>query len=550
MKKKLCCLLAFLLIGCSSTPKQPEKIITYAAAQYCLDDDCKEKIKMEYDARDFQTIIDYIDALPVGVNPAYANQESARLVLHDEQGMQYTWVEKIETTPSEKIYWLKALNDNGAIRLQSRSFTEFLQTLKGQELPTKANLGYVWQDDFMAVSYSDYYFRDQVENEKMRDVLSLLFYIDDEFDDVNDIQNTPRLLTGLANNIEKKMKNHMLYSHAEEYSNHLITSAEAFELSELETKAYELLNNYSLPNLESEMLGVTIENSYYYDKEHRQVIRHYQNTASSLLYDWVLLPLKIEENRIRVVKVPVKNRMYMGASTIENIIPIIDNAVVRLTSNYRDLYAQIVEHLDQFDIMDVGLDEFQRLKSMHYVHHAKTSEKLYPLQSNAFILNEEGGNSIYTLQSLSPSAEYYNNVMRTINYSIIHSVLKENDRFIMIEVSYGYKNDMEKMNFLFDKLDGQLLSDGLLSERYYENQLGKRIDEKMVKQNLPVCALRYEENMNVSECYVQPLIEDKADPYVIQFVKSSFEMNEKSELYYPVLIREYGTYSRILEMIP
>lgn len=549
MKKKLCCLFAFLLFGCSAAPKQSENTITYAAAQYCLDDDCKEIIKMEYDANSIQTIMNYIDDLPASVNAAHTDRESARLVLQDEQGIQYTWVETAEVTPSEKIYWLKGLNDNHAVRLQSRSFTEFLQTLKGQELPVKADLGYTWLEDFVAVSYSGFYYRDHVENEKLSDVLSLLFYIDEEFDDVNDIQDTPRLLTGLANKIEKKVKNYMLYEQAEEYSNHLITSAEAFELNELETKAYELLNNFSLPNLESEMLGVTIENSYYYDKEHQQVIRHYQNT-SSLLYDWVLLPLKIEEDRIRVVKVPVKNHMYRGASTIENIIPIIDNAVVRLTSNYRDLYSQIVEHLEQFDIMDVGLDEFHRLKSMHYVHNAEMSEKLYPLQSSDFILNEDGGNSIYTLQSLSPSAEYYNNVMRTINYSIIHSVLKENEGFIMIEVSFGYKNDMEKMNFLFDKLDGQLLSDGLLSERYYENQLGKRIDEKMAKQNLPVCALQYEENMNVSECYVQPLIEDKADPYAIQLAKSSFEMNEKSELYYPVLIREYGTYSRTLEMIP
>lgn len=549
MKKKLCCLLTFLLFGCSSVPKESESMITYAAAQYCLDDDCKEKVKMEYDADVIETIMDYIDDLPASVNAAYTNRELARLILHDEKGMQYTWVEMVEVTPSEEIYWLKALNDDCAIRLQSRSLTEFLKTLKGQELPTKANLGYTWQDDFVAVSYSDFYYREQVENEKLRNVLSLLFYIDDEFDDVNDIQNTSRLLTGLANQIEKGL-NYTLNEHAEEYGNHLLTSAEAYDQIELENKAYELLNNYSLPNLESGMLGTVFENSYYYDRDRQQVIRHYLGTQFSLLSDWVLLPLKIEENQIRVVKVPVKNRMYRGASTIENIIPVIDNTMVHLTSNYRDLYAQIVEHLDQFDILDVELDEFHRLKSMHYVHNADISEKLYPIQNSDFILNEDGGNSIYTLQSLSPSAEYYNNVMRTINYSNIHSVLKENNQFIMIEVSFGYPNDIEKMNFLFDKLDGQLLSDGLLSERYYENELGKRIDEQMVKQNLPVCSLLYEENMNVPECYVQPLIEDKADPYAIQLVRSSFEMNEKNELYYPVLVREYGTYSRTLEINP
>lgn len=550
MKKKLCCLFVFLLFGCSAAPKQSENTITYAAAQYCLDDDCKEIIKMEYDADSIQMIMNYIDDLPASVNAAHTDHESARLVLQDEQGIQYTWVETAEVTPSERIYWLKGLNDNHAVRLQSRSLTEFLQTLKGQELPVNADLGYTWLEDFVAVSYSGYYYRDHVENEKLSDVLSLLFYIDEEFDDVNDIQDTPRLLTGLANQIEQGL-NYTLDQQAEEYDNYLITSAEAYDQTELENKADELLNNYSLPSLKSGMLGTVIENSYYYDQDRQQVIRHYQDLQLSLLSDWLLLLLKIEENQLQVVKVPVKNRIYNGTSTIANSMPVIDNAVVHLTSNYRDLYSQVVEHLDQFDILDVELDEFHRLKSMHYVHHADMNEKLYPIQNSDFILNKnEENNSVYTLQSLSSSAEYYNNVMRTLNYSIIRSVLKENEQFILIEVSYGYQNNMKTMNFLFDKQDGQLLSDGLLSERYYENKLGERINEQMAKQNIPVCSLLYEENKHVSECYVQPLINDKTDPYAIEYAGSNFKINEKNELYYPVLVREYGTYSRTLEINP
>ena len=89
MKKQLCWILAVLLCGCSPVSETDENKanIVYAAAEYCADDECSEKVRVKYNDSEIKKLEAYLDALPVMSDAKQSGNIIAKLVMQDDEGM-------------------------------------------------------------------------------------------------------------------------------------------------------------------------------------------------------------------------------------------------------------------------------------------------------------------------------------------------------------------------------------------------------------------------------------------------------------------------------
>ncbi len=559
MKKQLCCILTVLLCGCSpvsETDENKSKIV-YAAAEYCADDECSEKIRVKYNDSEIKKLEAYLDALPVMSDAKHSGNTIAKLVLQDDEGLQYTITEDSQIEPSGISYYLNDLNQERSLPVSKEpSLLKQLRTLAGELLAGDETLGYEMRDDFFVVSYSDRYItrtapggQPYFEENVLRGdpVYSLLFFIDESFTEYAQIKDQKRLLTGLLNQLEfadNYTPNIMPYGDS------LLYSAESIGSDLVLNKGNELISGFTLPQLTTSMLGVSGYAHYYYDQGSNQYMKQIaKDIMPASFLDTLLVPIQIHENHVRLAKVKVQNFMFSHANYIQSFQPIIEDVPAWLLFDYEALFDTVVNHLDKFTIYDVELDDQQRLKSVEIIRQSPTHDEL-SVQASDFILNENGDNSIYTYQSISEAARVYNAVMGSLNYQIIQSAFVDGESFIEIRLRYGYENQVAEKHILIDKSDGSVLDDGLFNERYFKGQLAIRLEKQLADQNIEACALAYEDNLDTARCYVKPIIADTYDPYQNNLVFSSFALDEEGKLYLPIMIREYGAFAETIKLYP
>ena len=123
MKKQLCWILAVLLCGCSTGLKTDENKanIVYAAAEYCADDECTEKVRVKYNDSEIKKLEAYLDALPVMSDAKQSGNIIAKLVMQDDEGMQYTITEDSRTKPDGIGYYLNDLSQERSLPVSRRT---------------------------------------------------------------------------------------------------------------------------------------------------------------------------------------------------------------------------------------------------------------------------------------------------------------------------------------------------------------------------------------------------------------------------------------------
>lgn len=559
MKKQLCWILAVLLCGCSTGLKTDENKanIVYAAAEYCADDECSEKVRVKYNDSEIKKLEAYLDALPVMSDAKQSGNIIAKLVMQDDEGMQYTITEDSRTEPDGISYYLNDLSQERSLPVSKEpSLLKQLRALAGELLAKDETLGYELKDDYFVVSYSDQYVtrtapggQPYFEENVLRGdpVYFLLFFIDESFTEYTQIKDQRRLLTGLLNQLEFADN---YTPDIMPYGDSLLYSAESIGSDLVLNKGNELISGFTLPPLTTSMLGVSGYAHYYYDQGSNQYLKQIaKDTMPASILDTLFVPIQIEGNHVRLAKVKVQNFMFSHANYIQSFQPIIEGVPVQLLFNYESLFDTVVNHLDKLAIYDVELDDQQRLKSVEIIRQSPAHDEL-PIQASDFILNENGDNSIYTYRSISETARVYNAIMGSLNYQIIQSALVEGESFIEIRLRYGYENQVSEKHILIDKSDGSILDDGLLNERYFKGQLTSQLEKQLEDQNIEACALAYADNLNTARCYVKPIIADTYDPNQHHLVFSSFALDEQGKLYLPIMIREYGAAAQPIKLYP
>lgn len=556
MKKTMNLMLALLLCGCTPVTKSIDHDIVYAGAEYCPDDVCREKVQVKYSEDEITKVISYIDSLPEA-SPSYnEGKERAKLVLIDNQGLQYTFTEECFDSSEGTVYFINDVMKNTThIVDEDERLIRLIKSLKGKALQENESLGYSVGEDFFVVSYSGYLISENDRNSYLRNrytgepAFSMLFYIDESFTDTSQIKNQKRLLTGVLSQIE------FPYHYEPDVAivgDSLLYSAIGIDEASVLNKGNELISNFNLPQLSASMLGVSGFSKYYYDDTLKQFIKQKDQNYPinyTQFTDMIFMPVYVDGQHMRLVKVRVHNTNYTGYPNIQSAKPVVEGANYRTYYDYGDLFNGIVNHLDQFDLYDVEVDEQNRIKAVEIIQRAKHEEGEF-IQSSDFILNANDTNSIYTYRSISEQASIYNAFMRNINSQIIKTELRENEDYISMTITVGYSRYLRKVQILIDKKDGVILDDGMLNERYFDNQLEARILRQLVDQKIEACALDYEDNVNTPKCYVKPMIADVYDPNQVVLSFSSFKLNDSGQLVLPIIIREYGGYSGVLEIVP
>lgn len=556
MRKIVKLMLALLLCGCTPVSERIDHDIVYAGAEYCADNECSEKVQVKYSEDEITKAVSYIDSLPEASATYDQGEESVRLVLIDSLGLQYTFTEEMVNSSEGIVYLINDVMKNTThIVNENERLMHLIKSLKGESLQEDEALGYSLDEDFFVVSYSGQLISENNRNSYLKNryagepAFSMLFYIDESFTDSSQIKDQKRLLTGVINQIE------FPYQYEPDvavYDDRLLYSASGIDETSVLNKGRELINNFDLPQITASMLGVSGFSKYYYDDKNKQFImqkdRNYPINYTQFT-DMILMPVYINGQHMRLVKVRVHNKNYTGYPNIQSAKPVVEGAYYRSYYDYGDLFNGIVNHLDQFDLYDVEVDEQNRIKAVEIIQRAKQDEEEV-IQGSDFILNVNDTNSIYTYRSISEQALIYNDFIRNANNQLFKTDLRENEDFICMTITVGYSNNFRKQNILIDKKNGFILDDGMLNERYFDNQLEARILKQLADQNIEACALAYEDNVNTPKCYVKPMIADVYDPNHLVMSFSSFKLNDSGELVLPVFIREYGGYSGILEIIP
>lgn len=556
MKKIMSVMLALLLCGCTPVTESKEHEFVYAAAEYCFDDECSRKVKVKYNEDEISEIASYIDSLPEISKPLDKGEEKVKLVLIDSQGLQYTFTEEVAHSSEGTVYFINDVMKNTTYTINEKDrLTHVIDSLKGETLPESEALGYSVGEDFFVVSYSGYLISENDGNDYLRNryagepAFSMLFYIDESFADASQIKDQKRLLTGVMNQLEFP---YHYEPDAEEYEDKLLYSASGIDETSVLNKGRELINNFDLPQLSSSMLGVSGFSKYYYDNEQRLFIKQI-NQNHPVKYtqftDMILMPVYIDGLHMRLVKVRVHNTNYTAVPNIQSAKPVAEGTYYKPYYDYGDLFNDIVNHLDQFDLYDVEVDEQQRIKAVEIKQRAKQNEG-EGIDGSDFILNVNDTNSIYTYRSIEEQASIYNSFMRNVNSDVFETDLSENQDFISMTITVGDTKNFQQKHILIDKKDGFILDDGMLNERYFDGQLEAKILKQLANQNLEACALAYEDNLSTPKCYVKPMIADVYDPNHLVMSFSSFIINDEGQLVLPVFIREYGGYSGIIEIIP
>lgn len=556
MKKTMSLMLALLLCGCTPVSERIDHDIVYAGAEYCVDDECSEKVQVKYAEDEITKAVSYIDSLPEASATYDQGEESVRLVLIDSLGLQYTFTEEMVNSSEGIVYLINDVMKNTThIVNENERLMHLIKSLKGESLQEDETLGYSLNEDFFVVSYSGQLISENNRNSYLKNryagepAFSMLFYIDESFTDSSQIKDQKRLLTGVINQIE------IPYQYEPDvavYDDRLLYSASGIDETAVLNKGRELINNFDLPQLTASMLGVSGFSKYYYDDTNKQFIkqedRNYPINYTQFT-DMILMPVYINGQHMRLVKVKVHNKNYTGYPNIQSAKPVVEGAYYRTYYDYGDLFNGIVNHLDQFDLYDVEIDEQNRIKAVEIIQRAKQDEGEV-IQGSDFILNVNDSNSIYTYRSISEQASIYNDFIRNTNSQLFKTDFHENEDFISMTITVGYTNNFQQQHILIDKKDGFMLDDGMLNERYFNEQLEARILKQLADQNIEACALAYEDNVNKPKCYVKPTIADVYDPNHLVMSFSSFIVNDEGQLVLPLLIREYGGFSGILEIIP
>ncbi len=389
----------------------------------------------------------------------------------------------------------------------------------------------------------------------------MLFYIDQDFENVSEIEDQTALLAGLAD-IYELQEAEKIYGYGVNYTiwnDYLIEMQRTLPVAKIEKHAQKILTGYELPVLDSQMLFENLDKRYLYDHKQAQVIvSDLMTELGRNSMDIYLVPLRMDEQSIRLARVPVRLTywenyydMVRAASIVLN-----DGTLLPESYDYYSLFERVTEVQDQLELFDVSLNEKGQISAVKKVNNPKEADKQNSLSNDQFMLTENGTNSLYTLRDTDQTAWIFNSQMQTLstmssnysNYAQLHSSLSENEQWIVIEV----ENNIGKWRWLFDKQSGELLSDGLLNERYFNGQLTEIIAKNASDAGYPACPVVYEENLTVEKCAVYPYVVDYGAKELLAATPTMFTISENGQLQITLNTRRYGGLAEplVLELEP
>lgn len=543
MKQILLTLLCFLLAGCTtqggSEEKKPE--IVYIAAQYCADDECYDRRKIQIDVNQLDVIRTYLDQLPEIYKSNFRQYETAKLVMIDENGYQHVLSELVESDPSGNNYTLNYQGNRLSWDTDEKHrLTEFLRGLEGQLLSEDEPIGYEIPASFHIISHQGYRYGDRPTSAPTNECsgYNLLFYINESFTDVAQIKDQNLLLSGIVSEMED---NHY-HESGQSWNNQLILANAVYEYGDVEAFGNRLIQDYQIPSLFSSQIGVINNSKYYYDSDKRQffVDKFYEYQQN---IDMVLVPIYTDGEITRVARFKV-NREKSPSDYYEMIL---DDAYTTKTKSYSEFYNQLVMHLDQVDLFDVVTDERGRLQSVKVIQLVESQNE--PINSDSFVYTENDLASVYTMQTDSYDALLYNMFMNDkVSSRPVRCSLHESDTLLEIVIdSYTFN---ETSRVFFDKASGKLLSEGMINKLYYKGEMKKKVIDKLKNMGLNACPASFQDNKSIERCYVEPIIDTEPDAQIMTVPQLPFKFNEANELVVPVLIKSYGGYQETLEIIP
>ena len=569
MKKVIIVLLSVLLAACMDSKMDDEPIaIVSGVAEFCVDEGCNEKKRINLNEEQIVQFQDLIEDLPDLVSQSAYGEEIARVVLMDANDVKHNYVESRISQPNGWAYYLKGDHHLSLTYQREENLNVLLNSMDAEQIPMDEPLIEPIPDDYFVMSLSgesisikgpgnDFY----SENYEMskQAILRILFYMDEEFDNISEIKDTRSLLAGLSDAYVyfADLDNSYMLP-VEEWNHTLIESNLMIELNDLENYAKQFLADVEFPFLEDQLLGIGYATSYYYDAKKNRILRSDKDHIFSGIPrgDVFLVPLRIDEEGYRIARVPVRvkywNNSYGNPLELAQLI-LKDGTLSDIAYSDVQLFKLVREYQENLDVFDVLLNEDGKITSIHKVNQVdeEAFKSFHPLTSNQFILTKNGMNSIYTLQDTTQSAWLFNLCMEALckqvdnfGYNVV-STLNENEDFIEIEVML----EGNRKSWLFDKQTGELLDDGLLNLRYFDGELSEIIAQSIKEKGYEVCPLAYEENKNISQCAVYPQIEDKTAMNWIIAHGSSFAINDDGKLILKVDTHSYGSLDDSLEIV-
>ncbi len=559
MKKRLGILLAVLLAGCigctaqepASVPKQTQS----AVAEFCTDSNCEAKKRIKLNEEQIKEVTDYLGSVSQEVCSGGKGDEMARLILSDADGNEQTYIEFKWQSGIGDVYLLEKPGHICMKVGEKTPLWSVLAAFDAEEVAMTSPLVETLFDDYFVISYSDvkmvradpggkpYYEPSNIEDKQS---LRLLFYVDEEFGKVSEIEDQESLLAGIVD-VSKHQLNFNTYSYTPPYAlwnDYLMSYSWSVDLQTLNDYGSTIVEDYSLPDFESKMLFAGDVEAYWFDQENEQILAKQSAYGIRRMSDIYLVPLRDNGNGYRIARVPVRVTYWEDSrDEAKTAQVVLDNGwVLDPVGNYYALFEQIVKYQDQFDVFDVYFNQEGAISALRVVNEAKHSS--YSISADQFMLSEQGENSVYTLQDTSQTAWLFNQHMQQLcdtsllygQPGIVRSVLHENDQLIAVEVDVNGETSV----WLFDKEHGDQLDDGLLNERYFNGQLTEIIAEKAKQAGYSACPVVYEENLTVEKCAVYPYVADQAMKEPLTIMASMFTINENGNLQITLNTRRYG----------
>ncbi len=564
MKKWLLMGLFVLIVGCASDDPW---VGWSAEVSFCAEDTCDEQVQLRLNDEQLKELLTHLENLPQTAEPAdFSGQEYARLVL-SKGDFQKFYIEYGEAIPYGVSARLMQPDGSFISVEEENRLSHLLRALmpSAEEITESITEDHLLTDGLLV---SDYLRTDEghgsllntnADNEnslkEIDQALSLLFYIDENFDESTPITDQKRLLTGILQSMVISRR----YSSdpsALVWKKHVLENTLVIPVQEVETYAQTLMAEYTFPKLDDEMIGM--DNRYninfYYDTSRQAVIADYaQFGDDQYVWDRVLMPIEWQDHQLRVARFPVRIKADKYSLNAEAVRPDFgDHVLTYYGSDYHAVATQVLNFLEMTDLFDVTFNDEHQIVAIEKVYEHEAYE-VQPLSVDDFVYSNMGECSVYTMQTTHASALQMNDYgsLRVTGTSArcMTSVLRENENLIMIEMKICDADDFDAgEHYFFDKTNGELLNEGMINVRFYEGNIEQKVLEQLKAQEMNACPPAYEGRL-VEECYVAPLIDNGVSEAVLYLPETSWRLNEEGQLEIPVLVRRFGSIERLMWVV-